>query len=278
MPSFTFSRRGLLGGASAALVGNVALQPRPVRAQQRPREYGPFRMGIQSYSLRGYPLDAALRHTRDLGLRFWEAFNAHLPLSDDVGQVAANLARLEAAGVRVLAYGVLGFGGDAAANRRTFQQAKVLGIPVISADPAPESLDQLSELVEEFRIKIAIHNHGPGSRYDKLADVQKALEGRPTRMGACVDTGHFLRSGEDPVKVIEALGERVHGVHLKDVKDGKTFTVLGKGDLNTRGVLSALQGLRYREVLALEYEENPSNPLAEIRECLDVVKAAVAAL
>ena len=37
-------------------------------------------------------------------------------------------------------------------------------------------------------------------------------------IGACVDTGHYIRSDEDPVEAIERFGKRTFGVHLKDVK------------------------------------------------------------
>jgi sugar phosphate isomerase/epimerase len=98
------------------------------------------------------------------------------------------------------------------------------------------------------------------------------------RIGACADLGHFLRSKEESVKVIETLGDRVHGVHLKDVKDAKTFTILGKGDMDLPGVLRALRKINYREVLALEYEENPENPIGDIEQCLAAVRTALQTL
>ena len=85
----------------------------------------------------------------------------------------------------------------------------------------------------------------------------------------------FLRSKEDPVKVIETLGKRIHGVHLKDVKDATTFTILGQGDMNVVAVLKALKALKYDQVLALEYEEHPENPIPDVQECLATLRRAV---
>lgn len=271
----TYSRRELLRATTLAAAG-AALAPslaRGAHAQKSP--YGPFKMGIQSYSLRGYKLEGALEHTKHLGLHYWEAFGAHVPLTTDPAQVSEILGKLKACDVRLIAHGVTGFGADKAANRRVFEAAKALGVETISADPTAESLDQLEELVAEFKINIAIHNHGPNSRYDKLAQVVHAVHGRHERIGACADLGHFLRSSENPVNVIETLGKRVHGVHLKDVKDAKTFTILGRGDMDLVGVLKALKKLKFDGVLALEYEENPQNPIADIQECLAAVRAAV---
>lgn len=276
MQSSRSTRRALLRDSALVAAGTL-LAPSLARAAEK-SPYGPFKMGIQSYSLREFSLDEALKHSQELGLHYWESFNAHIPLTTDAAAISALQAKLKAAQVQMLAYGVIGFDGNKEKNREVFQQAKAMGIRVISADPAPESLDNLSELVEEFRIKVAIHNHGPGSRYDKLDDVVKAVKGRPVRLGACADLGHFLRSKEDPVKVIETLGERVHGCHLKDVKDATTFTILGQGDMDVPGVLKALKAVKFREVLALEYEENPKNPLDDIRACLATVREAAKGL
>ena len=272
----TLTRRELLRRSASAGLAAAPLIASMAEAKKSP--YGPFKMGVQSYSLRGYGLDQALEQTRNLGLRYWEAYSAHVPLTADPSQVSELLRKLDAAGVRLLAHGVTAFGTNREENRRAFEGAKALGVRSISADPAPESFDHLDELVEEFKINIAIHNHGPGSRYDKLQQVLDAVKGHHKRIGACVDTGHFLRSREDPVRVIETLGARVHGVHLKDVKNATEFTVLGKGDLDTVGVLRALKKLKFNGVLALEYEENPQNPIADIRESLAEVQAAVAKL
>jgi inosose dehydratase len=268
-----YSRRELLGRAGLGAAA-LALAPALRGEAGGKSPYGPFKMGIQSYSLRGFDVDGALQHTKNLGLRYWEAYSAHVPLNPDPAHVAKIKEKLKAADVRLLCHGVNGFGADQAANRRVFEAAKALGIETISADPTMQALDQLNDLVQEFKINIAIHNHGPRSRYDKLQQVVDAVKDRHRRIGASADLGHFLRSGEDPVKVVEALGDRIHSVHLKDVKDGKTFTILGKGDMNLYEVLKALKAVKFDGVLALEYEENPKDPIADIQECLAAVRAA----
>ena len=137
-------------------------------------------------------------------------------------------------------YGVVHFGNDADANRRIFEFAKALGLEYLSADPDPASFDGLDKLVEKFDVAVGIHNHGPGHRYAKIETIAKAIKDHHPKIGCCIDTGHFLRSKIDPVDAVEAFGKRVYGVHLKDVKDAKTFTVLGKGDLRTVDLLKAL--------------------------------------
>ncbi len=271
------TRRELLsvGAASLASLG-LARIAHGFQGASNP--YAPFRMGIQSYSLRGYGFEEALDRTRELGLGHWESFQSHIPLTDDPVPMWKALRALAARGINLEAWGVQGFDGNGAFALKVFEFAKSMRIPVISADPAPEALPILEDLAREFDIRIAIHNHGPNSRYDKLASVLAAVEGRDDRIGACVDTGHALRSKEDPVEWIRKLGSRVHGVHLKDVKDATRFTILGKGDLRLRDCLAALSKLGYGGAVSLEYEENPSNPIADLKECLKAAREAIRAL
>ena len=107
-------------------------------------------------------------------------------------------------------------------TRSSFDFAKKAGVKVITANPEPDSFDSLDKLVAEYDIRIAIHNHGPGALFDKLDSVTKAIKGHDKRIGACVDCGHYLRSGEDPVKCVLELGDRVYGVHIKDEKETNT--------------------------------------------------------
>ena len=54
------------------------------------------------------------------------------------------------------------------------------------------------------------------------------MKGRHKNIGVCVDTGHTLRSNEDPVEWVKKLGPRVFALHLKDVaeKTAKTHDVV----------------------------------------------------
>jgi inosose dehydratase len=241
-----------------------------------------LRLGIQLYSLRGYPVDEALRHAKDIGFQFVEFYPGMYPLNSNPEQIVAMKSKLAELGLTISAHGVNGFRGDAAANRKVFEFAKAAGIRTLTADPTPEAFTSLDELVKEFDIRIAIHNHGPKHRYNKVLDVLRAIEKHDERIGACADLGHFIRSGENPVEVIRLLKGRLYGVHLKDFQDMQEKTkgvILGKGHLDVPAVFAALEqvGFPADGALSLEYEENPKDPLADIRECLEVARNALAA-
>jgi len=108
-----------------------------------------------------------------------------------------------------------------------------------------------------------------------------AIKDHDPRIGACVDCGHFLSSGEDPVRCILTLANRVHGVHLKDHAEfGKKSdnVVLGKGHLDVVALFKALRQIKFPAdgALSLEYEANPDNPIDDMKTCLAIAQDAIA--
>jgi sugar phosphate isomerase/epimerase len=278
-------RRFLAGGlaaASALAASNAALGSLGGSAPSAAD--GPFKIGLQSYSLRGLTsggradVTKALAASRELGVHYWESYTAHVPLTSTPEQLATLKAMMEAAGVHLNGYGVVHLGKDEAADRKVFEFARGLGIAYLSADPDPKGFDLLDKLVEEYGIPVGIHNHGPGHQYASIDTIARAIKDHSPKIGCCVDTGHFLRSKEDPVRAVEVFGNRVYGVHLKDVKDAEHFTILGKGDLRTADLLKALAANKYAYCLAVEYEENPEHPVDDIKACLAELHTRIAAM
>lgn len=288
------SRRLFLQTSAAGLAAGLLSRPHWASADDAPAAssadpYGGFKIGMQSYSLRHFNEETALQQTRKLGVHFWEAFPGHIPISTVVGYLAEQKGKLKEADVQLVSYGVVGFDANESKAREIFDFAKAMGLWSISADPNKDdaTFNLLDKLVEEYQIPVAIHNHGPGHRYNKVSDVLEMVEKRHPLIGACVDTGHYLRSDEDPVEVVQKLGKRVFGVHLKDVRtvrdaagksQKKQFTILGEGDLNVVGLLRELRNQQYTRNLSIEYEENPQNPLSDLELCLAEIRHAVAYL
>jgi inosose dehydratase len=272
------SRRSLLAAGCAGAVAAVASPQRGLVAAAA--SAAPLTLGIQLYSLRGYKIDEALQHAKDLGLTRVEFYPGMYPVNSDSAAIAAMNTKLANLGLSISAHGVNRFTKDAAKNRKIFEFAKAAGIRTLSADPDPDSFSSLDELVKEFDIRVAIHNHGPTHRYNKVIDVLDAIERHDTRIGACADLGHFIRSGERPTEVIRLLKGRLYGIHLKDfaeMQDKTKGVILGKGHMDVPAVMAALVqvGFPADGALSIEYEENPNNPLDEIRECISVAREAI---
>ena len=140
-------------------------------------DYGPFRMGMQSYTLRAFSFDRAIELTQKFGLHYWESYQAHIGLTEDHDKLSSIADKLTSNKILLMGWGVQAFDSDAAKSRKIFEFAKKLKIKTITADPNPESFDSLEKLCEEFKISIAIHNHGPGARYDKIRASRPLLRG-----------------------------------------------------------------------------------------------------
>jgi inosose dehydratase len=274
--TYPLNRRDFLQAGAAGLAA-VTMSRFGLAADAKDPYLG-LKMGLQSYSLREFKAEQALEQSKELGLKYWEAFPGHIPMGSLPKHIETQKELLAKAGVTLISYGVVPFDTDENKAREKFEFAKAMGIKSLSADPVPDAatFDLLDKLVAEYDVAIAIHNHGPGHRYNKISDVEKVVKDRHPKIGACVDTGHFLRSDEDPVEAIQRLGKRVFGVHLKDVKslpDGKKqFKIAGEGDLKVTDLLKALKALKYDYCVAIEYEENAKNPLPDIEACLKHVR------
>lgn len=271
------SRRAYLKNTLAA-VGGLAVASR-IGSVARAAEIAGFNVGLQSYSLRGFPLDEALMICHDLGVSAVEFYGGMYPTTSTKEQITAMNEKMEGLGIKISAHGVNRFTKDHEKNKALFQFAKDAGCKNLTADPDPDSFESLDSLCKEYDIRIAIHNHGPKHRYNKVVDVLHAIEKHDERIGACADLGHYIRSGEKPEEVIRALKGRLYGIHLKDfaeMQDKTHGVILGKGHFNAELVFAALVEVKFPEdgALSLEYEENPKDPVKEIEECLEVARAA----
>ena len=268
------SRRGFVGVTSG-----LALSGLPM-SQTLAAQASSLQLGIQLYSLRKFDIDSALKHAAEAGFKQVEFYSGMLPIDASPEVIQGTLEKVKAHGLTMSAHGVNRFGADAAENERIFKFAQSCGIKTITADPSPECFEQLDELVERFDIRIAIHNHGPSHRYNKVVDVLRAIEGHNDRIGACADLGHYIRSGENATEVLRLLKGRLFGVHLKDFAEMKEKTkgvILGKGHLDVEGVMDALLEVKFPAdgALSLEYEEKPDNPVDDIRQCQKIAAAAI---
>ncbi len=297
-----FTRRDVLRSglaASAAFAAGGALgcgAPESRAPQMSPLSltYGGFAMGIQSFSLRHYTLEAALDIVRALGLSRVElipetklgpiAFGEHLPVSNDGAAIDAALAACSARGISIAAHGVNPV-PDVEAARALFAFARRARIPVLTIAP-DRNIDVIRELDQLCRanpeVRVAIHNHGPYLDWETPSDIESWVGIRHENLGACVDTGHLIRSGIDPVEAIrfwplKFSGSRVHAVHLKDFASEGALAkgcILGEGKLDLDAVFRALREIEFSGALSLEYEENPENVVPDLVACLEAASAA----
>ncbi len=90
--------------AAGALALGGRLAPAATPLARPDGDYGPFKVGLQSYSLRHYDTAEALAKTKGLGLHFWESYSKHT--NPDPAKAAAYKSEAAAMGVRVAGFGV----------------------------------------------------------------------------------------------------------------------------------------------------------------------------
>lgn len=137
-------------------------------------------------------------------------------------------------------------------------------------------LEELADRVGELGLRLVFHPHA-GTYVETPEEVSRVLEATDeARVGLCLDTGHLMYGGADPLEFLHRYGERVWYVHLKDV-DGRLlgeargrgflealrrfiFVPLGTGVAHIPEVVSALAKRGFSGWLVLEQDTTPIDP------------------
>lgn len=123
-----------------------------------------------------------------------------------------------------------------------------------------DNLHRIRDLAAEHAVVATLHPH-VGTLVEQAAEVERVLE--DSDIGLCLDTGHLLVGGTDPVRLAETEPGRVAHAHLKDVdramaedvRGGRlTFTEavrrglfrpLGRGDVDIAALVRSLEAAGY---------------------------------
>jgi len=240
-----------------------------------------WRLGCQAYSFNRFTFYEALDKTAALGLHCIEAYpgqklSAEKPdvkMGDGMpADVRTEVKKkLAEARVKLACFGVVGLPKDEAASRKIFDFAKDMGIETIVSEPAPDAMDLVAKLCDEYGINMAIHNHPKPSHYWAPETVLKACEGRTQRVGACADTGHWMRSNLNPVEAIKRLEGRIVSFHFKDLNQygpGAHDVPWGTGKGDVPAMLREIRRQGFKGVFSIEYEHNWLDSLPEIAQCV----------
>jgi inosose dehydratase len=118
------------------------------------------------------------------------------------------------------------------------------------------NLDRLAAAAAERGITAVLHPH-VGTLVEKGDEVARVLAG--SSIGLCLDTGHLLIGGTDPLQLARAVPGRIAHTHLKDVdaalaarvRSGELtytdavakgmYTPLGTGDVDIAGIVATLR-------------------------------------
>ena len=158
-----------------------------------------------------------------------------------------------------------------------------------------DNLKRAEEICARHGLAATMHSHY-GTVIETDEQLWRFLEGCDT--GLCLDTGHLIIGGSDPVEVARQAGERVNHVHLKDVdlalaqrmanrelsfKEAcikEAFRPLGEGEADAGRVIEHLENSGYEGWYVLEQDclipENPASgggPINDVRKSLEFLRA-----
>jgi len=273
------SRRTFLATTVGAAAAPALSFSTPAAAAAKARR---LKLGLASYSVRKFTLDQALEMCRDMEVSYINLKDFHLPMTDSAEATAATRKKIEAAGLTITGGGTITLKNDAGQVRKAFEYAKAGGFPLMVVAPEPAAFDVIEKMIQEFGIKVAIHNHGPEDKaFPAPQDAYKLLNGRDPRFGLCMDIGHATRAGVDPVKTVDECKDRLLDMHVKDLRsktDKESQTEVGKGVLDIPGLFRALLRVGYTGHVGLEYEINETSPQVGLKESFAYMRGVLDAL
>ncbi|WP_424536263.1 TIM barrel protein [Sphaerisporangium viridialbum] len=157
------------------------------------------------------------------------------------------------------------------------------------------NLGRVMEAAERFERAVTLHPH-VGTMIETRDEVDRVLDG--SEMPLCLDTGHLLIGGTDPLDLVSRAAARVAHVHLKDVDatlaeqvraGGLTYTdavragvyrPLGRGDVDVAGIVTRLGDAGYQGWYVMEQDvvldgepASGEGPQAAVRESLAYLSA-----
>ena len=156
------------------------------------------------------------------------------------------------------------------------------------------NLDRLAARAASRGVVAVLHPH-VGTLVERREDVDRVLAGSDVPL--CLDTGHLLVGGTDPVELVRSVPERVLHVHLKDVdagwaakvRDGDVsytdavaagmYRPLGRGDVDVAQIVRLLEGRGYQGWYVLEQDTvlagppDGDGPLADVRDSVAYLRS-----
>ncbi len=161
-----------------------------------------------------------------------------------------------------------------------------------------DTLPSIEETGARHGLRVTLHPHY-GTAIERPHHVHLFLNG--CDMGLCLDTGHLVIGGSDPLRVVERAADRVKLVHLKGVDRDlakqiatrelsfreaarrRAFRPLGEGDVDVGRLINLLEQAWYRGWYVLEQDivvdaepEEGEGPVLNVRKSVEFLEESLA--
>ena len=131
------------------------------------------------------------------------------------------------------------------------------------------ALDGAGEIAADHGVQVVLHPH-IGTMVETPEEIDRVLDGSSAAL--CLDTGHVLLGGGDPVAIAQQAPERIAHLHLKDVDAGLAarvaageltfseavpagvFRPLGDGDIDLDTIIDSVRAAGYSGWYVMEQD------------------------
>lgn len=164
-------------------------------------------------------------------------------------------------------------------------------------EKAARLLTSIATAAGELGLRSVFHHHC-GTYVETPSEVARLLEMTdPKLLGICLDTGHYLYGGGDPVEFARIHGKRIWHLHLKDIQPAVLdevrrdkipyldairrgiFCELGGGGIDFSTVIGQLKNAGFDGWAVFEQDVDPSlpgvNPMASAARSRAYLKRVV---
>ena len=166
------TRRSFLGAAGIAGLGAAGATPSFARIEPAP--WG-IKLGIATYSLRSFDRARAIDMIKAIQTPWVSIKDVHLSQKGSKAEIQAGAKEFTDAGLTITSGGNVNMKEDSVEGLRPhFEYARAAGMPMMVCSPTHENLKYVEQLVKEYDIRAAIHNHGPEDK--QFPTPQSVLE------------------------------------------------------------------------------------------------------
>lgn len=269
----------VLGLSATATLTNISGFSASSKTHDHPSKTdSTLKLGLASYTLRKLNLEEVIKISKRLGLSSVALKSMHMPLESSAEDIKAMAEKVRSAGLALYGAGVI-YMKTAQEVETAFSYASLAGLEMIIGVPNHDLLPLVNEQVKKYNIKLAIHNHGPGDDlYKSPSDVYAKIKDLDKRIGLCIDIGHVIRIGQNPVPMIEKYKDRLLDMHMKDVDKAEadgTSVEIGRGIIDIPNVIKTLKKINYQGTIAFEYEKEGEDPVPGLAESVGYVRGII---
>ena len=228
-----------------------------------------FKLGIVGYSFKEYKddIDKTIELLHALRVKNVALKEFQLPYESSQEHIDKVMGQFKAAGIVVTGVGVIYMRSEKEIDS-AFEYAKRTGVNNIIASVEYELLPYLEIKAKQYKITVAIHNHGPEDKlFPDIDSIYEKIKDRDKLLGICMDIGHTFRCGHDPAAMFLKYHHRIYDVHIKDEESNTAKSKAvnnGWGKIDFVSFVKALRSSKYSGLCGLENaQKNPEVALAE---------------